>query len=318
MTVFSHGSQALIEKCITGTEGMQPLRLHHLPRLSRDDVIISPRPWSHLLESLVLFRNSSRPRIVQVADGVVFPLNANKAINARYGGLQKFIFSDCFIARQNVADFDFLSSEPRYVLSATEIDIAVQRQSFSVDAAILVAGNDPFFDFPKYEVVSDFIAAAERLRGLGVKRVLLSSPNSQLEKQIRSAIPWVRSVGRIKDYSGDIGRTLLIGSPSTVLLEHQQRGGLSLLLVRYDDPVLRRYMSLDKLLNGLSPPMDGLFSVEALTFTRTASKQFELKDILSTLERRSTKELPLGGMFFKNVYLKQLLREVQLLLGAKA
>lgn len=186
MTVYIHGSKTLAKKLIRGGSDWVPLRFHHLARISRDDVIVSPRPWSPLLEIILRRNATSRPFIIQTADGIVFPLNCTKRKNMRFGGMQRFIFADVFLALQNADDFSLISDEPSLVEAKSSFVATEKVCHVSSTSAILVAGNDPYFDFPHQSVIHAFTRTIKRLQDLGVKEILLSCPCENLSKELLS------------------------------------------------------------------------------------------------------------------------------------
>lgn len=316
MTIYLHGVEKLAKRPFSPTPRMVPLRLHHLPFLGAEDVIVTPRPWSPLIEALLFWRPRRRPRIVQVADGIAFPINAGKAVNRRYGGLQRTIFADTFVALQNAEDFELMSDEPGLVRSVTQMTTGVTEQTVNGETAILVAGNDPFFDFSVEDVVAAFVEAAAQLRGLGIGTLLLSCSDHRLRDMLSAKLPDLQPIGRISAYDGDLSKTLLVGSPSTVLLDHMRRGGVSLLIDFYDDPVLARYMSMHRVLDEAHRTPDGRIALSARNLIAEAPSPLDLDALLAHLPRRQTESLPREG-FLGALKLRLLVREIHLLSGGR-
>ncbi len=321
MTTYLHGVEKIARRLFTPETEMVPLRMTHLPRLGPEDVIVTPRPWSPIFEAMLKGRPARRPFIVQTADGVAFPLNARKGVNMRYGGMQRFIFADVFLALQNAGDFEAFSDEPGLVRSNTVIETAPARACVDGQTAILVSGNDPFFDFAPEAVTEAFVATAERLRALGVTELLLSCPDARLRAALTARLPELRVIGRIIDYDGDLTRTLLVGSPSTVLLDHACRGGTCLLIDHYADPVLNGYMSTDAVLKHTRRTPEGL-AFEALAVQSCEQVPFNLDQLLNTLkiERPATKGRrpplpPEARNLFRQLSARLVLRDTHLLLG---
>lgn len=316
MTVYLHGVEKLANRPFSPAPAMVPLRLHHLPWLRPEDVIVTPRPWSPLIEALLFWRPRRRPRIVQVADGIAFPLNAGKTVNRRYGGMQRTIFADTFVALQNAEDFRMISREPELVRSIIRIATETTQQNVDGGTAILVAGNDPFFDFAPDAVAEAFTDAATRLCELGVGRLLLSCPDQRLRDMLTARLPMLQTIGRIIDYDGDLSQTLLVGSPSTVLLDHMRRGGVSLLIEFYTDPVLAGYMSTHLALDTARRIVGDKIALSAYTITAENSSPLDLDMLLAELPRRPTEPLPRGD-FIRFLNLRLLIREMHLLLGGR-
>ena len=313
MTTYLYGSEHLVRRVFPDAE-MKTLRLHHLLGLSTQDVIVTSRPWSPLLEGMLLLSPNRRPRIVQVADGIVFPINANKPINQRYGGLQNRILADVFFAMQNQADFELISQEPELVRGAVETEAAMTDLQVQRKAAVLLAGNDPFFEFPHQEVIVAFLTAAERLRRLGVEEVLLSCPEPSLLTALTNKLPWLRPIGKLKDHEGDLNHAIFVGSPSTVLLEHQKQGGVALLLALYNDPVLARYFSKDDVLDEVQYQQDGRMLIQALSVRSSRKTAPAFADLLSDLPRRPRPDLTFSE-YLKSIPPRLVVRELHLLIG---
>jgi len=315
MKIYYFGSERLVRKFFEESILMQPLRIWHLHKLSSHDIIVTPRPWSILLEIMLFTGNHYRPLIVQVADGLCSPLNAGKTINRRYGSLQKYIMADIFIASQNRSDFSLLTQNIEYVISTDEIDCKLGRYDVDLSEVVLVSGNDPFFDFSIDRVVESFCNTVDRLRAIGTRKLLLSSPDKRLERRLLKKHPWIESIGKLKDYPRDLSNSLMLGSPSTVLFDHMRQGGLALLLNIYNDPVLLNYFVSDLILEN-APVAQGMLSVTAPKIISSNTKKFCLDELHSALKRRAPNEFP-RREFVKAVRFRLFLRELYLLFGGK-
>ncbi len=314
MTYYIFGDPRLVVRHFSDDPVLVPLRLWHLPRLGPDDVIVTPRPWSPMLEAMLFWRNARRPRIVQVADGIAFYINARKRKNQRYGGLQRHVFADVFLALQNVDDFALISEEPGFIHSGTVIETAPMQMVVDGNTAVLAAGNDPFFDFDPEVVVAAFGATADRLRGLGVDKLLLSCPERRLSEALLAKQPGIEPIGRLIDYPGDTNRMLLVGSPSTVLVDHMRQGGTALLIELYEDPILSRYLDLETALDTATQGEDGAIALTARGLLRSKTQPMALKALLATLPRRTTEALP-REKFGEALRIRLLIRELHLALG---
>ena len=316
MTHYVFGDARLVARHFAECPPLLPLRLWHLPWLGAEDVIVTPRPWSPLLEAMLFWRSARRPRIIQVADGVVFPTNARKRRNQRYGALLCHVFADVFLALQNIEDFELISDEPGLVRSITRITTETKPRNVDGGTAILVAGNDPFFDFAPEDVAGAFADAATQLRGLGITTLLLSCSDRRLRDMLGARLPDLQPIGRIIDYDGDLTETLLVGSPSTVLLDHMRRGGVSLVIDFYEDPVLTRYMSAHTALTEARRTAEGRIALSARSLTAEHLAPLDLTALLAELPRRPADTLPREG-FLRALKLRLLVRELHLLSGGR-
>lgn len=314
MTCYIFGDPRLVARHFSDDPALVPLRLWHLPRLGPEDVIVTPRPWSPMLEAMLFWRNARRPRIVQVADGIAFDINARKRKNQRYGGLQRHVFADVFLALQNIEDFDLICDEPGMIRSGTVIETAPSQMVVDGSTAVLVAGNDPFFDFDPGAVVAAFGATAYRLRGLRIEKLLLSCPDQRLREALLATQPGIEPIGKLIDHPGDTNRMLLVGSPSTVLVDHMRRGGAALLIDLYEDPVLTRYLDLETALDTATRGEDGDITLTAQGILHSETQPMALETLLATLPRRTTETLP-REKFGEALRIRLLIRELHLALG---
>lgn len=271
------GDQKRMRGILAHADRTARMRLADLWRLGPRDTILTCRPRTPVVEWLfIALSPQRRPRIVQVADGIVFPTNTDKRSNKRYGGLYRALLADGIVIQQDIADLAGIGAEPTWGLSTLRrlpATGSLPRRSLPLTPrpVVIVSGNDPFFDLDPGDVTGAFAGLMQRLHAVGWHDIRFSSPNATLTKGVRARLvvgdkaPDV--IGPISQAVLDPSACLFIGSPSTVMFEQMLAGHPCFLISSYHDPVFRRYLAVsDVLLSAIEeghPALEILFPASA-------------------------------------------------------
>ncbi|WP_419320584.1 hypothetical protein ACN2C7_06455 [Caulobacter sp. ErkDOM-E] len=223
----------------------RPLRISNIFRLKPEDVILSPLPWSPLLDWIQSRPSGKRPYIVRVADGFITQINSRKRINRHDGGLYANVNGDCFVILQNEKDMTYVMARSYPFHAARKIDL-VERQIAVSDlrSALFVFGNDPRLDVPEAAIIEALEAAIEFCSAHGISILGASVPETRFRRQLQRRFPNVQFVRLARDIDADTRGALIITSPSTVALDYLLRGEAVLMLSCYPDPVAQSYFAM--------------------------------------------------------------------------
>jgi hypothetical protein len=310
--LFFLGPKRLLNPFFEDVENLAPLRLLHLWSLNPNDIVVTSRPWVLLFEFLLLFRPSCRPFLIQVADGIIFPLNCKKKTNRRYGGLYRRIFADILVVRQNLQDRHAFTNDTECVHSIIQVESRRCDVSVSLTSAVILSGNDPFFDFQEDAVTQEFVRVAIQLKDLGIRQILFSCPNAKLERSVlRLTEEGIIPIGRLANFQDELEDSVFVGSPSTVLLDKHLDGRACILISLFRDDVWDSYVSPQVVLETATRQAHTLGLRVLMSQGRAACEKISLLDLTKSLEKRA---LNISKQeFFKNFRLRLLVREIQLL-----
>ena len=242
--VFRFGALSRLRPYIDAPEKLPVLDVLNIWQLGPQDVIVSPRPRSTIMEALFFSRPiSQRPAIVQVSDGYIFKLNAHKKCNQRYGWLNRYIIGDHLMIVQPLESIEEICEEPDLVTSMIEYEILENTLEITHPQIVIVAGNDPFFDFNPDECIAAFADAYRQLRAYfgDAADISLSATNRKLTGPLLEKCPDLREIGRISDAGLSQDRCIFVGSPSTVLHEQFLAGRPCFLLPVYAGSGIDRF-----------------------------------------------------------------------------
>lgn len=266
--VFVFGDVSRIRGYLYEADILPHLTIGDLWSLKPDDVIISPRPRSTLLEALFLLRTpEQRPKIILIADGVIFQLNSKKRGNRRYGWLFRHVLADILVIAQPQKSIEGFCEDLDAVESIVDLEISSRKLAGGASDIILLGGNDALFDKRRDEVAETFKRAYNDLRerlGADVS-ILLSIPNKSLAKAVSTACSGLQNIGRIIDADVDPDKCVFVGSPSTVMYDQFLAGRSVCLLPGYSDPWFESFcIDFNLLLEYLDAPDVDKVDVPAL------------------------------------------------------
>jgi len=294
---------------------IHPLRLWHLPFLRPTDALVTSRFVCHLFEFLFLFFPRRRPLLVRVADGISCEANRRVPRGHRYGDSHGMnLFADVLLVRQNLEDFKPLMEAGCPALSVLEARIEERPRTLTGPTAVLVASNNPFFDYSPRAVVEAFRASAARLRAFGFTDLRLSCPDPRLSIPLLRSEPDLKPIGRMRDQKDLPDGTLCVGSPSTALFDAYLGGHPCLLISHYQDAILERYLTYDSVLE--TPEARSSRQVLLKTCAGSTWKKIPLNDLAPSLARRRP---PMDRrLFLFRLRPKQVLAEIAFLLGLRS
>lgn len=220
--VFRFGALVRLRPYLNDAETLTSLDILNIWKLGPDDIVVSPRPRSTLLEALFFLRSpGKRPALITVADGYIFRQNSHKKCNMRYGWLNKHVIGDHMIVSQPPASLNEICQDLDAITSMVDYEVSMTETIMQKPKLVLLSGNDPFFDLSKEQCVAAFIEAYQELRShFGPSTpIYLSAPNRRLSNPVLRASPGLRGIGRIADAGLSPDTCIFVGSPSTVLHE---------------------------------------------------------------------------------------------------
>lgn len=243
---FTFGSVERLASSIASDvlEDAVRLELDGLPLMRSDDIILSPLPWSPLLDCIQSRHSDRRPFILRVADGFITQINSRKRLNRRDGGLYANLNGDCFVVQQNAADLAQIANRYYPVKSVRSIEVATKTFDASrFPHAVFVFGNDPRLDV-KDQVILEALEHAVRFCGIcNLPIAGASVPDARFRALLQTHFPQIPFVRLLKDLPGEISGALFISSPSTVALDLFVAGEIVVMLSCFSDPIIRSYFS---------------------------------------------------------------------------
>lgn len=317
--VYSFGDIGRIRPYVLDVESLTVLNIRNLLRLRPEDVIISARPRSTLLEFLfLLLKPNKRPKIVMVADGLIFRENCRKKVNRRYGWLYRYVIGDVLLVNQSLGPLGGLIDDLSAVKSMMSYGVEQKKSMYDAPTFLLVSGNDPFFDFNELECINAFVDAFKEIRRhFGEKsKIILSSGNRVLSNAVLRRCDGVEEVGRIVDADIDLENCIFVGSPSSVMHEQFIKGRPTYIISYYSKCGLNYFCpSINALL--ASPIRDGLFDVE---FNVPVGLFVQEKFKVSEFGQLISKRLNMGlkrSSFFREFQFLVLLNELRILISGR-
>lgn len=242
--VFRFGDASRLRHYCVQPEQLTALNLINLWGMSENDLIVTPRPRSPLIEALFLFRKPHRrPAIICMSDGYIFRQNAYKSSNRRYGWLNRHVLADRLVVAQPAESIADICDDMDAVIDMVRYDVAETESTFADPILVLVAGNDPFFDLPRRNCVKAFSEGYRQLRATfgSQARIYLSSPNKALARSVMAVSPGLEKIGRIIDADISASHCIFVGSPSTVLHDQFLSGHPVYVLELYKDSGVERF-----------------------------------------------------------------------------
>jgi len=210
--------------------------------LRSTDVVVSPLPWSPLLDWMQTRPIEKRPYIIRVADGLITPINSRKPINNRDGGLYANRNGDVFVVKQNRADLDHLRREDYPAASVREFDVEkITLKSDEIRSVILVFGNDPSLGISREKIMEEVYTLIAKCREIGIANFSVACPDSKFRKKIQKAFPELKLRKFISELNPPVSGTLIFSTPSTVALDYMISGYAVMGFSSFSDPVLLRY-----------------------------------------------------------------------------
>lgn len=312
--LYIHHRNGRENLCLKDAEKLKELGLFDLFSLNRNDVIFTPRPWSLIIELFFLLKPERRPWVVQLSDGVFFKKNSTKPLNMRYGGLYKNLFSDKFYVSQNIDDFRGFADRYDLIQSVWSTDINPTKEELWTKKVIVLSSNDPCFGQRREVIIREFNKTIHRLKSFNTDDIVVSSPNKWLNDAISKHHPDVDIIGRLIDSDKNFSEYVVIGSPSTALLDCSRKGMQCFIMSFYEVTGLETYFENDSELMECLRIGSGNFKFKNIGNKSNFSK-VSVCDVVESLEFKNTLRIKFLD-FLREIRLGLLVRDVQLLVLA--
>jgi hypothetical protein len=292
-----------------------PLRLWHLPTLSKDDLLVTSHFSSPLFQLLFLFFPDRRPWLFRAADGLITQSGFSKKRIPRYGReVRENLFVDLCFVRQHREDLASCYQNGLPIISILKFETKETPTRLEGEKAVIVASNDPFYGRPEGEVVAAFQASIARLKAFGFREILLSCPNPRLSLPLLKTDPTLIAIGRMRDRKDLTPDTLCLGSPSTALFEAYLSGRPTLTMGYFQGSGLERHLTLAHALE--DPSAKATRTVLLKTCAGSDQEKVRLRDTVKGLSRRVP---PMDRrLFLSRLRVKLLISDLAFLLGLKS
>ena len=215
-----------------------------LLNIGREDVILSPLPWSPFLDWFQARPAQERPYIIRTADGLITKINSMKPKNHKTDSLHARRNGDVFLIQQNIVDLDHIRSEKYSAISVREISIETSKLDLGkIAEVVFVFGNDPLLGQIESEIFGELNRMINSVRKLGIQGISISCPDTKFRTRIDDHFSDCIIVDKISELKVDPKTSLLICSPSTVSIDYYIRGYNVVALDGFPDPIMDTYFT---------------------------------------------------------------------------
>tara|TARA_B110001469_G_scaffold42085_1_gene41639 strand:- start:5501 stop:6469 length:969 start_codon:yes stop_codon:yes gene_type:complete len=313
--IYYFGNKNRLSHYIADPHALLKLSWKNVFKLTSNDIIISPRPRSTLLEYLFLCsKPDKRPALLQLADGFVFFANSNKKQNRRYGGLYRNVIADVLIINQPICEVDDVVSEIDRIETMITYKINNSSKLIEDPCFVLVASNDPFLDRGVTSCIDEYVEAYRKIKllfGDDVK-VYLSSVNPKLTKPLLGLCKDLKNIGPLSGAELCLDNSVFVGSPGTVIHERFISGQPTYLLSGYADGVKSGKFSLfHELINREKIGSQPIFKYKSPKYVVKRNK-LTRSDILEVSIKKRRSAITFLS-FFRELQLHVLIHELKML-----